>query len=91
MYLYIAALITSIQAIVDQVAAVAEQAMGVLTWREPRITFAAMVILMTGSVGLFFTQFILEFVYWVLSFYGGAAAEASQNAATSGVNSKARY
>jgi hypothetical protein len=37
------ALISSIQTTIDGVATVAEQALGVLTWREPRVTFATMV------------------------------------------------
>lgn len=84
-YEELTALIASIQTIMDNVATVAEQAMGILTWREPRVTFVTMVVLMSSAIVLFFSQIIVEAVFYVLSFYTKRAVGAGSDVASGGV------
>ena len=85
-YEELTALIGTIQTAMDNVATVAEQLMGILTWREPRVTFVAMVLLMTSAIVLFFSQFIVEAIFSVMSFYSKKAVGAGTNAASSGIS-----
>ena len=76
-------MITSIQTIMDDVATVAEQVLGVLTWREPRVTFVATCALMSASVGYFFSHVVFDVVVAAARLYASNAAEKTNRAATS--------
>ena len=76
-------MITSIQTIMDDVATVAEQVLGVLTWREPRVTFVATCALMSASVGYFFSLVVFDVVVAAARLYASNAAEKTNRAATS--------
>ena len=76
-------MITSIQTIMDDVATVAEQVLGVLTWREPRVTFVATCALMSASVGYFFSHVVFDVVVAAARLYASNAAEKTSRAATS--------
>ena len=77
-YEELTAMITSIQTTMDNVATVLEQIMGVLTWREPRLTFVVMCILMLSSVGIFFSQVVVELAVGIVRLYGGKATSAAK-------------
>lgn len=77
-------MITSIQTAMDNVATVLEQILGVLSWKEPRVTFVVMVLLMLLSVGYFFSQFFVEFVLRVVRSVGGKAVVATKNSSRVG-------
>jgi len=88
-YEELTAMITSIQTTMDNVATVLEQIMGVLTWREPRLTFVVMCILMLSSVGIFFSQVVVELAVGIVRLYGGKATSAAKGAAASGMGEAA--
>jgi signal transduction histidine kinase len=67
----------------DDVATVAEQVLGVLTWREPRVTFVATCALMSASVGYFFSHVVFDVVVAAARLYASTAAARTNRAATS--------
>lgn len=66
-------MITSIQSAMDNVATVLEQILGVLSWKEPRVTFFAMCALMLSSVGYFGAQTLVETALRIARSVGGKA------------------
>jgi hypothetical protein len=78
-YEELTAMITSIQAAMDNVATVLEQILGVLSWREPRVTFFAMCFLMLSSVGYYGGQTFVEMALRFARSVGTNAVVASRS------------
>jgi flagellar biosynthesis GTPase FlhF len=78
-YEELTAMITSIQAAMDNVATVLEQILGVLSWREPRVTFFAMCFLMLSSVGYYGGQTFVEMALRFARSVGTNAVVASKS------------
>jgi uncharacterized membrane protein YkoI len=71
-------MITSIQSAMDNVATVLEQILGVLSWKEPRVTFFAMCALMLSSVGYFGAQTLVETALRIARSVGGPSRRHGQ-------------
>ena len=77
-------MITSIQSAMDNVATVLEQILGVLSWKEPRVTFFVMCALMLSSVGYFGGQRLLETALRIARSVGGRAVVATRSSSRVG-------
>ena len=76
-------MIASIQTTMDDVATVLEQILGVLTWKEPRVTFVAMAALVGTGLAFFVSQFVVEWTLFVVWLVGKKAVGATSGAASS--------
>ena len=76
-------MIASIQTTMDDVATVLEQILGVLTWKEPRVTFAVMAALVGTGLAFFASQFVVEWTLFVVWLVGKKAVGATSGAASS--------
>ena len=76
-------MIASIQTTMDDVATVLEQILGVLTWKEPRVTFVAMAALVGTGLAFFASQFVVEWTMFVVWLVGKKAVGATSGAASS--------
>ena len=86
------ALIANIQTTMDNVATVCEQILGVLTWREPRVTFVTAAVLVGAGFVLFASHFIVEwtlFIVWLVGKKVAVGATSSAASSTSDAWTKA--
>ena len=60
-----------------------EQILGVLTWKEPRVTFAVMAALVGTGLAFFASQFVVEWTLFVVWLVGKKAVGATSGAASS--------